>query len=154
MGELAAGGGAEVAAAHGDVALVAADLDLGAFAHGMAVGAEANVHSCFAAAVADSFEFDEVVGPAEESGGAVEEVALEIGTQAVAEDRDVEVIGHGGELLDLGAGEELGLVDEHAGEEGFGVFNGDASVKIFVRRKRGGGGLEADGEAMRPRPAR
>ena len=44
--------------------------------------------------------------------GAFEEVALEVGSEAVADYVDSEVVDDAGELVDLSAGEELGFVDE------------------------------------------
>jgi hypothetical protein len=106
----------EMAAAHGDVAVVAADLDLGAVAHGVAGGVDAEVHRGLAAAVADRFQLGEIVGEREERGAAGEEVALKIGAQAVAEHGDFEGVGDIGGLPHLVGGEELGFVDEDAGD--------------------------------------
>ena len=92
---------AEVLTAHGDVALVAADFDLGAFSDCVAFGIGAQVHGGFTGTVANRFELDQVVGPAEQGGAAGKEVALEVGSQAVTEHGDAELVGDLAELLDL-----------------------------------------------------
>src|SRR5258708_5223617 len=50
-----------VPAAHRDVAVVAADLDLRAFLHAQAIRPDAKVHGGLAAAVADGFHVNQVV---------------------------------------------------------------------------------------------
>src|SRR5690606_37014630 len=73
-----------VAAAHRDVTFVAADLNLLAFAQTLAVGADAQVHGGLAAAVADGFQLNEIVGEGEQRTTAFEKVALKISAQPVA----------------------------------------------------------------------
>jgi len=129
----------KMAATHGDVAIVAADLNLGAFTDGFTVGAEAYVHGGFAAAVADGFELGEIIGEGEERAAAGKELRLEIGAQPVAEDGDIESVGYIGELFDLGAGEELGFVYEDAGDGGRSVFVADAIEDVIGRCEYFGG---------------
>ena len=52
-------------------------------------GADAQVHCCLAAAVADGLDLNDVVGPGEQVLAALEQVAEEIGADAVGEHRDV-----------------------------------------------------------------
>lgn len=61
-------------AAHGDVAVVAADLNLVAFFHEVAVGVDAGVDDGLVAACAGRFDFVDGVGNLEEAAGAFEEV--------------------------------------------------------------------------------
>ena len=74
----------EVSAAHRDVALVAADLDLSAFADDAASTVEAHDHGRLLPAVADRLDFVEVVGPGQQPLRAVEEVAEENVRRGVA----------------------------------------------------------------------
>ncbi len=122
--------------AHRDVAFVTADFDLFALFNGAAIGVGAEVHSGFTAAVADGFKFDEIVCPAKQCGAAREEVALEIGAQAVAEHGDFDLVGDLAELLDLLACEKLRFINQHTGN-GF-LFVGCAGgreqiVRVFKR---------------------
>ena len=79
-------------AADGDVAFVAADFDLGAFAQDGAFGIGAQNHRGFAAAVADGFYLDEIIGPREQVLAALEEVALKIGAQSVGKYGDAKAV--------------------------------------------------------------
>ena len=56
----------EMFTADGDVAFVATDFNLGAFAQDGSIGVGAQHHRGFAAAVADGFYFDEIIGPREQ----------------------------------------------------------------------------------------
>ena len=64
--------------------------------------------------MADGADLAQFVGDGEEFGGAGEKLAPEIGSQAIAHDRDVEPVGDAGQLPDLVPGQELRLVDEDA----------------------------------------
>ena len=101
----------------------------------------------FSAAVADRLELDEIVGEGEQRAAAGKELALEISAQAVTKDRDFEHIGDIGELLDLGASEELGFVDQHAGDRINRVLMAHAVEQIIGGREHLGRGLEADAGA-------
>jgi hypothetical protein len=105
-----------VAAAERDVAVVAADLDRRALLHRAPVLVDAQVHRRLAPAIADRLQLDQGVGEREQMGAPLEQIGLEIGAQAVGEDRDVELVADRGELDDLGAGQELGLVEQDAVE--------------------------------------
>ena len=100
-------------AADGDVAFVAANFHLGAFAEDVALGVSAQNHRCLAAAVADGFYLDEIIGPREQVLAALEEVALKIGAQSVGKYGDAEVVSDFPQLKNLRAREELRLVDKH-----------------------------------------
>ena len=54
----------------------------------MTLGVDAQVHRRLAPAFADRLQFDEGIGEGEESGRTGEELALEIGAQTIAEDRN------------------------------------------------------------------
>ena len=106
----------EMAAAQRDVAVVAADLGLRAGGDGMALGIDAQVHRRLAPAFAHRLQLDQRVGQREQRRRAGEQLALEIGAQAVAEHRDAELVGDPAQLQDMVAGQELRLVDQHAVE--------------------------------------
>ena len=101
----------EVAAAGGDITVVASDLDLRAFLYAAAVGSDAEIHRGFAAAVADGLQFSQVVRDTEQRRAAGEELALEIRPEPVAKHRNVEGVGDVAYLPDLLRGEKLRLVD-------------------------------------------
>ena len=106
----------EVAAAQRDVAVVAADLGLRAGRDGVALGVDAQVHRRLAPALAHRLQFDQRVGEREQGRRAGEEIAPEVGAQAVAEHRDAELVGDAAQLQDMVAGQELRLVDQQAVE--------------------------------------
>jgi len=97
--------------------------------------------------VADGLELDQVVGEGEQARAAGEEVRLEIGAQAVAEDGDVELVDDVGGLVHLRGGEELGLVDEDAGDGADAVLALDAAEEVVGVGQDLGRRLEADARA-------
>ena len=102
-----------VAAAERDIDVLA-DRHLFALSRHLAVGAEPHHHRRLAAAAADGAHFAQIVGDGQQRARAGKQLALEIGAQAVAHDRDVQPVGDAGELPDLLLLEELRLVDEDA----------------------------------------
>jgi hypothetical protein len=94
--------------------------------------------------VADRLELGEVVGEAEQGGAAREEFALEVGAQPIAEDGEVEDVGDVAELPDLLGGEELGLVDQHAGDRSRGVGGAHLVEQVVAGGDRDGGGVQPD----------
>ena len=66
--------------------------------------------------MADRAHLAQLVGERHELGGPLEERAPEVGPQAVAQDRDGEIVRDAGELAHLLARQELGLVDEDRAE--------------------------------------
>src|SRR5690349_8557941 len=103
-----------MAAAERDVAVVAAYLGLSARSDGVAALVDAKVHRRLASAFADGLELDHRVRKREEGGGAGEELALKVGAETVAEDRDAEAVGDLAQLEHVALRQELGFVDEHA----------------------------------------
>jgi hypothetical protein len=136
-----------VAAAEALVALVAADLDLGAAGEDTATRVAADDHGGLAAAVTDGADLSHLVGEGEEGGRAGEELAAEVDAQAIGHHRDMEVIHGAGELPDLGGGEELRLVHEDAGDGAFGEAGPDALEQVVGGVVGVGGGLDADAAA-------
>ena len=85
-----------MAPAHRDVLVVGAELDLGAVDDGLAA-LQAQVERGFLLAeLAGDLDLFDAVGELEQALGAGEEVGLEVGAQAVADDRDARVDGEGG----------------------------------------------------------
>ena len=103
---------APAVSADGYVAIVASDFDLFAFGDYFAMGVDAGVDDCLAAAVAGRLDFVDCVGDLKETARAFEEVGLEVGAQTVAHDVDREFVDGAGELVDLGGGQELSFIDE------------------------------------------
>src|SRR5258708_2351131 len=91
----------EMAAAERDIAVVAADLGLGSSRDRMALGVDAEVHRRLAAAFADRLQFDQGVGEREQGRAALEQVSLEIGAEAVAEDRNADLVADPAQLQHL-----------------------------------------------------
>ena len=106
----------EVAAAQGDVAVVAADLGLGARRDGVAFAVDAQVHRRLAPALAHRLQLDQRVGQREQRRRAGKQLAAEVGAQAVAEHRNADLVGDAAQLQDMVAGQELRLVDQQAVE--------------------------------------
>ena len=100
-----------MAAAQRDVAVVAAYLGLRAGRHGMALTVDTQVHRRLAPALAHRFQLDQRIGQREQRGRAGEQRAEEVGAKAVAEHRDLELVGDAAQLEDMIGGEELRLVD-------------------------------------------
>ena len=135
-------------AADGHIQLVAADFHLGALVDEVAGRVEAGVDDGLVAAVAGTLYLVDGVGYLKETFRALEEVAGEVGAQAVADDVDAELVHYARELVDLVGREELRLVDEHpvenlafVGEElageaeqvGFGVNPFAAALDAYAR---------------------
>src|SRR6476469_8067775 len=75
----------EMLAAQRDVTVVAADLGLRAGRDRVTFGIDAEVHRRLAPALAHRLELDQRIREREQGGGAGEQLALEVGAQAVAE---------------------------------------------------------------------
>ena len=74
----------EMPAAQRDIAVVAADFGLRARRDRMTLGIDAEVHGGLAAAFANRLELDQRVGQRQQGGRTWEEVAKEIGPEAIA----------------------------------------------------------------------
>ena len=97
--------------AHGDVRLVAADLYLCPGSHGSTIAPESHDHSCFAAAMADGLDLTQLIGKGQEFAAAFEELSLEICADAVYQDGNVHPVDDVAQLINLGGGKELPLVN-------------------------------------------
>ena len=82
--------------------------DLVAFAQRRAGRVGAQIHGRLAPAIADRAHLAKIIGQRQQRRGAVEQLALEVGAQPLAQDRRVQIVADPGELIDLGSGEELG----------------------------------------------
>lgn len=73
-------------------------------------------------AVAGRFYFVDSVGDFKKASGSFEQVGLEIGAQAVADDIRTEVVDYARELIDLGFGEKLRFVNKKPVDQTFFLF--------------------------------
>src|SRR5690606_9888913 len=92
----------------------------------------ADNHGRLGAASTDGADLAQDIGYREELHGAGKELALEIGAQAIAHDRDLQPVGYPGEAPDLVAREELCLIDEDAIDLGFLVEVPDRLVEVIA----------------------
>ena len=106
----------EMLAAQRDVAVVSADLGLRAGRDRIALGIDPQVHGRLAPAFANRLQFDQAVAQGQQGGRAWKQMALEVRAQAVAEDRNLQLVGDPAKLKHMIAGEELRLVDQDAVE--------------------------------------
>jgi hypothetical protein len=67
-------------AAEGDIAVVSANFDLGAGGFDPPIRPDPNHHGRLATAMADGFEFDQVVRPGQKLGTAFEKAAEKVGS--------------------------------------------------------------------------
>ena len=94
------------------VGLVATDLDLCSLFDNAALIVESQHHGGFASTVADGLDFNQVVGPGEQVLASFKQLTPKIGSQAVAENRDSEVVGDIPKLVHLFASEKLGFINK------------------------------------------
>lgn len=140
-------------AAQRHIAIVAADLGLRALPDSRASGIDPQVHRRLAAAVTHSLQFHERVRNAQQHLGAREQFALEIGAQAIAQHRNVRLVRKPGELPDLSFGEELRLVDQHAGQRFDPGGGGDPRPQVGFGVKAVRLGMQANAAFDRAGPA-
>ena len=119
-------------AAHGDIAVVAADFGLRALAHCLAIGIDPQVHGGLAPAIAHGLHLHQRIGNAQQDGRTREKLALEIGPEAVAEHGNAGIVGQPREPPHLLPRQELRLVHQHAGELGLLVLFQNARLDIGV----------------------
>lgn len=100
--------------ANGLIAFIATNLNLLAIANHLAGFTHSQHHRRFAAAVADRFEFRKCVRPRQQVFAAFEQVALEVRSQAVGQNRNVQFVANVAELSNLFSRQELSLVDQDA----------------------------------------
>ena len=110
------------------------------------------------AAPAQRLDLEDVhpVGELDQAGAALEELGAEVGEDAEREDVDLQLVDDLGELVDLVAGVELGLVaDQVVDPAALGERGDDVAPEVEVRvdLERVVGQAEAAGE-LRPAPAR
>lgn len=118
----------------GDVFFVAADVDLRAFLDHISFIVETGDHRRLAAAMADGADFAKLVGNGEQFPGGREKLALKIRAQAVGHHRNVQPVCNTGKLPDMVFGQEVGFIDENAGDGRFGIqglhFGEDIGVSV------------------------
>src|SRR4029079_16851063 len=124
----------EVTAAQRDIAVVAADLGLRAGGNGVAFDIAAEFHCRLAPAFTTRLQFDQRICEREQRRRAGEQLALEIGAKAVAENGDGKLIGYLAQLEHRALREELRLVDQDAVETALLQFlaNRREQVDAFV----------------------
>lgn len=88
--------------------------DLLALGDGAAVGLAAQVHGCLATAMADGANLAQMIGQGQKLCRSGEERAAKIRAQAVAQDRQPELVDYAGQVTDLAGGEELGFIEENS----------------------------------------
>ena len=98
--------------AHGDIAVVAAQKDLAALGHDVAVGAETGVDRGFSAAVADGLDLGDGVRQLKQPAAAGEQLRLEVRPQPEAQHRQILAVDQLAQLVDLLCGHELALIDD------------------------------------------
>src|SRR6478752_581835 len=106
----------EMPATERDVAVVAADLGLRARRNRVALGVDAKVHGRLAAAFAHRLQLDHRIRQREQRRRAGEELTLEVGAEAVAEDRNRQSVGDFAQLQHVLLRQELRLVEQDAVE--------------------------------------
>ena len=101
-----------MSSAHGDVRLVTPDLYLCPGSHGPTIVPESHDHSRFAAAMADGLDLTQLIGKGQEFAAAFEEFSPEISANAVYQDGNLNPVDDLAQLINLGGGKELPLVDQ------------------------------------------
>ena len=96
--------------AHGHIAVIAAQEDLFSLGDNVTVCINPGVDGGFRTAVADGFDLCDGIGDLHQAAAALEQVALEVGTQAKAQNRYVATIHNGPELVNLAGGHKLAFV--------------------------------------------
>ena len=119
-----------MAAAERDITVIAADLDLGPLAQGLAVRAHADHHRGLLSAMADRADLSHFVGQRQERRRAGKKLALKIDPQTVAHDRHAEIVDGARQLPDLVLGHPLGLVHQNAGAGALGQAGRDLGEEI------------------------
>ena len=95
--------------------------------------------------MADGLDLLQFVGPGQQVLAAFEQLAAEIGAQAVAQHRDAQRIHHFAQLPDLRLAQELRFIDQHAVElAARGDVGLDDALQVVVAREREALRLQAD----------
>lgn len=134
----------EMASAHRDVTIIATNFDLGSFLYGAAVRTDPEIHRGLASAMADGLKLDQIISQGQQGCTAGKKLSLEIRPQTITEHGEAKLVDNIGALLDLGPGEELGFVDEYAGERLGGVGGLDVVKNILLGRQSQSLSLETD----------
>ena len=69
--------------ADGDVAFVAADLDLFSFSNRFSAAVDSQHHGCLASAVANGFDLVERIGPSHQMLATLKQIPLKIGSETI-----------------------------------------------------------------------
>ncbi len=100
-------------AADGDIALVTANHHLLTGVHRLAVFIQPQHHIGFAPTVTDGFQFHQLIGPGQQILAAGKQLTEKIGTQAVAQYGNVQLVHHITQLLNLRLGQELAFIQQY-----------------------------------------
>ena len=92
-------------AADGDIALVTAYHHLFAGMHRFAILVQSQHHIGFAPAVTDGFQFHQLIGPGQQILATGKQLTEKIGAQAVTQYRNVQLVHHIAQLLNLRFGQ-------------------------------------------------
>src|SRR5690606_1794664 len=138
-----------VAAAQRDVNVLA-DCHLFALADYLPVRSEPDHHGRLAAAATDGAHLAQLIRYGKQGARTGKQVALEVGTQAVAHDRNVQPVGDACELPDLLFLQELRLVHKDAMDGGVLMSLGDAGIKVVALSEYLGLGFQADARGDQP----
>jgi hypothetical protein len=106
----------KVLAAHGDIAVIAANLSLRAVYNRPARGVYPQVHRRFAAAMAGSLDFDEVIRKPQQRRRPRKKLHCKIRAQALTQHGNLGLIRDPRQLQNLRAGQKLRLIEHHASQ--------------------------------------
>ena len=97
--------------------------------------------------MADGADLAHFVGQRQQGGGTGEKLPHEIHPQAIGHDRCVQVVHRAGQLPDLCVGQELRLVDQHAGDGALGQTRLDHGEQVAAFLEGVRVGTDADTRA-------
>src|SRR5687768_4343118 len=98
----------------------------------MASRIDAQVHRRLAAAFAHRLQFDERVGQRQKRRAAFKQLPEEVGAQAIAKHRQIDLVAEAAELENLVPGQELRFVDQKAVELAALQLLGDSFEQVDV----------------------
>ena len=130
--------GLKMPATQGYIAIIATNLGLLARGHRLALPVNTQVHRRLAATGAHRFQLGQRIGNRQQPLAARTQIAQKIGTQALAEHGNAQIIGDMRQLPDLVLGQELGFIDQHAIERAHRMRAGHGSKQIGFGSKHVG----------------